>query len=62
MKNKKRKTILLIIVSFISLALLSYYMIFIRGFYAASDKVTGPYTGSANIDVYLEYEQWQIGD
>lgn len=62
MKNKKVKTGLIIIISFISIALLSYYMFFIRGFYAASDKVVGPYNGSANIDMYLEYEQWQIGE
>ncbi|MDI9540034.1 MAG: hypothetical protein QM204_00970 [Bacillota bacterium] len=62
MNNKKRKKRLIIMLaSLIFIAFLSFYMVFICGFYAASDKVVGPYTGSANIDKYLEYEAWQIG-
>lgn len=62
MTNKKIKNIFIITGVIISLMLLSLYMVFIRGFYASSDKVVGPYTGSASIDEYLEYEEWQIGE
>ncbi|HQB32100.1 MAG TPA: hypothetical protein PLI19_02095, partial [Erysipelotrichaceae bacterium] len=62
MTNKKIKNIFIITGVIISLMLLSLYMVFIRGFYASSDKVVGPYTGSASIDEYLKYEEWQIGE
>ncbi|NLZ75113.1 MAG: hypothetical protein GX914_01260 [Erysipelotrichia bacterium] len=62
MKNKKRKIILIFIMSIFSIALISYYMVFIRGFYAESDKVVGPYTGSAHVDDFKDVEQWQFGE
>ncbi len=61
MKSSKRKIIVITASALISISLLTYYMVFIFGFYAESDKVVAPYTGSANIEIYQEYPEWEIG-
>ena len=61
MKAKTVKTILIICASVLLFAGLSYYIIFIHGVYAESNKVVGEYVGTAHISPFENDEEWEIG-
>ena len=61
MKEKRVRTILILSVGALLLCCLAYYLIFIHGFYAESDKVVGQYAGTADISMYENDEEWRIG-
>ncbi|MDO4940920.1 MAG: hypothetical protein Q4E33_04430 [Erysipelotrichaceae bacterium] len=56
MKNKK--LIIIIAVLFV----LGLYFTFIRGIYASSDKIVGPYRDAESYAEFLDYDSWQIGE
>lgn len=59
--SKKRK-VLLTALFVVTIILILLYFIFVRGFYAESDKVVGEYTGSASIEKFIQYDAWKIGE
>ena len=61
MKSKRVRLILIVCAAIVLLAGLSWYMVFVRGFYAESDKVVGEYTGNAKVAVFENDEAWKIG-
>lgn len=52
---------IILIFPILFLILLFIYFALIRGFYAASDKVTGEYNGRASIQDFNEYDDLKIG-
>ena len=52
----KKIKIIILIFSFLFLILFLGYFALIRGFYAASDKVTGEYNGRASIQEFNKYD------
>lgn len=59
--SKKRKVSLVVLFVITTLLTLTYF-VFIRGFYAESDKVVKEYTGRASIEKFIQYDAWKIGE
>lgn len=57
--NKKR---ILTIAGIACVILLVLYFVFIRGIYASSDKIVGPYRNAEIYEDFLDYDSWQIGE
>lgn len=60
---KKKKVLLksgVILGTVILLVLLFFYMAFVRGFYAASEKIVGEYTGQADLQFLGEKECYKV--
>lgn len=58
---KKRK-LLLVVLFVVTILLIFSYFIFVRGFYAESDKVVGEYTNRSSIEKFIQHDAWQIGE
>ena len=58
---KKRK-LLLAVLFVVTILLIFSYFVFVRGFYAESDKVVGEYTNGSSIEKFIQYDAWQIGE
>ena len=61
MKMTKKRKIIIFIFSILFLILFLGYFALIRGFYAASDRVTGEYNGRASIQEFNKYDDLKIG-
>lgn len=58
---KKRK-LLLAVLFVVTILLIFSYFVFVRGFYAESDKVVGEYTSRSSIEKFIQHDAWQIGE
>ena len=46
----------------VTILLIFSYFVFVRGFYAESDKVVGEYTNRSSIEKFIQHDAWQIGE
>ena len=58
---KKRK-LLLAVLFVVTILLIFSYFVFVRGFYAESDKVVGEDTNRSDMEKVIKYDAWQIGE
>lgn len=56
-ENKKKKYFIII-----GTILLCFYFAFIKGIYAFSDRIIGPYVNAESYKEFLDCDSWQIGE
>lgn len=60
MKNKNNNKSKIITIVCIGIVVL--YFVFIKGIYASSNTIIGPYSNAEIYKEYLNYDSWQIGE